>query len=474
MTQYIESETVELKSKYAADSFVREVVSFLNAEGGVIYIGVQDDGTVIGVENVDDVLRNISDCITDQIEPRPSGEIANEVIYEDNLPILAVKVKKGNSPLYCIRKYGHSSKGCPIRIGTTCKEMSPEEIRSRFRSQIMNEDYMLLASARYAPLSFNMMKVWLTGRGFHINEKTFEKSFELKRDDGAYNLLAELLADQNMVPVIFVKFAGLNKASISHRSDYGGQSLAFGYQRMKERLIAENICKTDTSVRPRIDEYLYDMDCVNEALVNMLVHNDWTITEPLVAFYTNRVVFTSHGGLPQGITEEEFFNGVSRPRNSALMRFFLSLGIVEHTGHGIPMIVEKYGREAFDIHASYIDVTIPFNQDVLTSTPKGAAAVDSVNPIDSADPIDPIDPIDSIDSIDSIDLINPKSSVHLNDDEKKIIRKLLKNPKITYEQLAQELGVSRKTVSRKLASLVEKKQIERVGNNRTGFWKITR
>jgi hypothetical protein len=58
------------------------------------------------------------------------------------------------------------------------------------------------------------------------------------------------------------------------------------------------------------------------------------------------------------MTEEEFYSGVSRPRNSVLMRIFLNLGIVEHTGHGIPMIVEKYGKEAFDIHQTYIDVTL--------------------------------------------------------------------------------------------------------------------
>mgnify|MGYP001293383966 CR=1 FL=1 len=119
------------------------------------------------------------------------------------------------------------------------------------------------------------------------------------------------------------------------------------------------------TVRPRIDEYLYDIDCANEALVNMFVHNDWTITEPQVSFYSDRVVFTSHGGIPHGMTEEEFYSGVSRPRNAVLMRVFLNLGIVEHTGHGIPMIVEKYGREAFNIHQNYIDVTLPFSQAVL-------------------------------------------------------------------------------------------------------------
>jgi predicted HTH transcriptional regulator len=448
MNQYIESETVELKAKYT-DTFARELVSFLNAEGGIIYIGIQNDGTVIGVDNIDNTLKKISDCITDQIEPSPRGEVISEIIHEENRSIIAVNVKKGIKPLYCIKKYGFSSKGCLVRIGTTCKEMSPEEIQFRYKSQFINEDYMLLAPSKYAPLSFNMMKILLTSRGFRINENSFEASFNLRRNDGTYNLLAEILADQNMVPLIFVKFAGINKASISHRSDYGGQSLLLGYQKMKDRLIAENICKTDTTVRPRIDEYLYDIDCANEALVNMFVHNDWTITEPQVSFYSDRIVFTSHGGIPHGMTEEEFYSGVSRPRNVVLMRVFLNLGIVEHTGHGIPMIVEKYGREAFDVHQNYIDVTLPFNQAVLASVPQ-------------------------IGTDDGTDDKGIRLNEDLSDTEKKLILELIKNPKYTYNQLASEIGISRRTVSRTVASLVEKNYIERVGNHKSGFWKIIR
>jgi len=448
MNQYIESETLELKAKYT-DTFARELVSFLNAEGGIIYIGIQNDGTVIGVDNIDNTLKNISDCITDQIEPSPRGEVISEIIHEENRSIIAVNVKKGVKPLYCIKKYGFSSKGCLVRIGTTCKEMSPEEIQFRYKSQFINEDYMLIAPSKYAPLSFNMMKILLTSRGVHINENSFEASFNLRRNDGTYNLLAEILADQNMVPLIFVKFAGINKASISHRSDYGGQSLLLGYQKMKDRLIAENICKTDTTVRPRIDEYLYDIDCANEALVNMFVHNDWTITEPQVSFYSDRIVFTSHGGIPHGMTEEEFYSGVSRPRNAVLMRVFLNLGIVEHTGHGIPMIVEKYGRGAFDIHQNYIDVTLPFNQAVLASVPQ-------------------------IGTDGGTDDKGIRLNEDLSDTEKKLILELIKNPKYTYNQLASEIGISRRTVSRTVASLVEKKYIERIGNHKSGFWKIIR
>lgn len=76
-----------------------------------------------------------------------------------------------------------------------------------------------------------------------------------------------------------------------------GNNRVVGLQRLKDRLIAVNICITDTTVRTRIDEYLYDMDCVNEALVNAIVHNDWTIYEPLVSFYSDRIEITSHGGI---------------------------------------------------------------------------------------------------------------------------------------------------------------------------------
>ena len=63
MSKYIESETLELKEKYS-DTITKEIVSFLNSSGGTIIIGVKDNGIVVGVENIDEVLRKISDIIT--------------------------------------------------------------------------------------------------------------------------------------------------------------------------------------------------------------------------------------------------------------------------------------------------------------------------------------------------------------------------------------------------------------------------
>ncbi len=449
---YVESETLELKEKYT-DAIIRDIVAFLNSQGGDIYIGISDDGAIKGIDTnqLDEIQKKISDCITNQIEPHPLSEISVVTLIEDAKNVLQLKINKGFKPIYCIKKYGFSSKGCLIRIGTTCKEMNSSEIEQRYQSGFIDDDYILKAPAHYAPLSFDMLKILLTSRGYHINQTAFESNFNLLLKNGEYNLMAELLSDKNMVPMILVKFRGKTKASISQRSDYGDQSILLGLQRLKDRLIAENICVTDTTVRPRIDEYLYDMDCVNEALVNAFVHNDWTISEPLVSMYEDRLEITSHGGIPKEITREDFFNGVSHPRNTVLMRIFLKLGIVEHTGHGIPMIIKKYGKEAFDIHDSYLNVVIPFNKNVMEK----------------------IRPVKNDDSNDG-KYDHTSHSDGLTDNEKRVLLELINNPIIPYDTLVVQLSISRRTVSRIFESLVEKRYIERVGNNKNGYWKVIR
>ena len=82
----IESNKVELKSKYT-DQIVKEIVSFLNSDGGKIYIGVNDDGTVCGASKIDETLRNISDIVTSQIEPNASDAVKSGIDFVDGLPV---------------------------------------------------------------------------------------------------------------------------------------------------------------------------------------------------------------------------------------------------------------------------------------------------------------------------------------------------------------------------------------------------
>lgn len=435
MNKYIESETLELKERYT-DTISKEIVSFLNSSGGTILIGIKDDGTVIGVDKIDEVLRKISDIITTQIEPNPQDEITSELKFDEGKTVIAINVKKGRNHIYCQKKYGFSSAGCTIRIGTTCKEMTSEQIKIRYEKKFIDTEYILKKRANFSNLSFRELKIYYSEKGYHLEDKSYESNLNLKNDAGEYNLLAELLSDRNNIPFIFVKFKGKNKASISERSDYGYGCILTTYEKIKNRLQAENICISNTTIRPRTDIYLFDFDCVNEAILNALVHNDWTVTEPQISMFCNRLEILSHGGLPNGMTKEQFFNGISKPRNTTLMRIFLNMGLTEHTGHGIPTIVEKYGKEVFEIQSNYIRCTIPFQKEVL----------------------------------EQINNENVGLNVGLNKTEKKVIEILIENTSVTSAELAEKIGVTKRTIERAFKSLQEKKIIERIGSKRDGNW----
>lgn len=446
MNNYIESEALGLKEKYT-DTVVREIVSFLNGDGGTILVGVKDDGTVVGVDKIDEVLRKISDVITSQIEPNPQDEISSELKFVEGKTIIAIHIDKGQNYVYCQKKYGFSGKGCTIRIGTTCKEMTPEQIKIRYEQRFADSEYMLKKRSGLLDLSFRELKIYYSEKGYHLDEKTFEANLNLRNAAGEYNLLAELLSDRNNIPFTFVKFKGTNKAAISERNDYGYGCILTTYDKIKNRLQAENISVSNTTVRPRKDVYLFDCDCVNEAVLNALVHNDWAITEPQISMFQDRIEILSHGGLPSGMTKKQFFDGISKPRNVTLMRIFLNMGLTEHTGHGIPMIVEKYGMEAFEIESNYIRCIIHFNKEVLDQIGNQNAAFVS----------------ESV-----------SQYVVLSKTEKKVIGLLIRKPGIKSAELAETIGVTKRTIERSLKNLQEKKMIERLGSKRDGNWIVIR
>lgn len=439
MNKYIESETLELKEKYT-DTICKEIVSFLNSTGGEILIGVKDNGTIVGVEKIDETLRKISDVITTQIEPNPQDEITSDLKFVDGKILIAINVPKGMRSIYCQKKYGFSSTGCTIRIGTTCREMTAEQIKIRYQKGIIDNEYMLKKQSSLQTLSFKDLKIYYSEKGFHIDNQSFETNLNLKNEEGKYNLLAELLSDKNNIPFIFVKFKGIDKTSISERNDYGHSCLLKTYEIIHNRLKSENTCISNTTTRPRIDKYLFNFDCVNEAILNALVHNDWTITEPQISIYSNRIEILSHGGLPYGMSKKSFFEGISRPRNATLMRIFLSMGLTEHTGHGVPTIVKEYGENSFEIEDTYIKCVIPFNDEVLSS----------------------------------IENVGIRNGINdgLTKMEKDVLFYLNQNPKDTLANLSLKLNVTKRTIERTISQLKEKNVIERIGSKKSGYWKI--
>lgn len=107
--KYIESEQVELKEKIN-DSLSKEIVAFLNTNGGRIYIGITDNGKIVGVDKIDNALKIIADVISDTITPNAKSLIKNHIIIEGNKNVIEIEISKGVKPIYHIKKYGLSPK----------------------------------------------------------------------------------------------------------------------------------------------------------------------------------------------------------------------------------------------------------------------------------------------------------------------------------------------------------------------------
>lgn len=245
--------------------------------------------------------------------------------------------------------------------------------------------------------------------------------------ENQYNLLAELMSDFNSDNFIVVRFRGIDKAAISERVDYGNNSILVAYEKIKNRLESENACIVDTTIRPRRERYLFDMDAVNEVLLNALVHNDYRITQPLIAIYEDRLEFTSHGGMPSGLTEEEFFMGISKPRNASLMEILACLGIVERTGYGIPMVIKKYGKEAFDIHDTFISVIILFDKEARKLRGANSDVNDDANDVAKNTAV---------------------SNGALSEAERMIVNQLIVNPLSTTNDISLACGIPFRSVQR--------------------------
>ena len=129
-----ETERTEFK-RVLNDTIQKQIVALLNSLDGTIYIGVNDDGSILGVENLDETQKKIADIVTTQILPNPQENIELGTKYVDGKNIVEIKVFKGNA-LYYIKKYGRSAAGCFIRVGTSCRSMTEEQIEQGYRKSI--------------------------------------------------------------------------------------------------------------------------------------------------------------------------------------------------------------------------------------------------------------------------------------------------------------------------------------------------
>ena len=433
-----EREFVEYKSVFN-DSLTKEIVSFLNTHLGTIYIGITNEGKIIGVQNLDETLRKISDIITDQILPNPQSyiKVVSKEINEKE--IIQIEVKKGNA-LYYIRKYGRSTKGCYMRIGSSCKSMTEEQIENLYSSYILlPEKQMNDISVLRNDFTFVKFKNYLTAKGIHYNEFNFLNNFSLVTSDGKFNLLGELLADENKISIKVAVFKGNDKSYFLKRNEYGNTCLIYALEQVLNYCESLNETYVDLSVSPRREKKMFSFETFKEAWINACVHNKWVDgVPPAVYWFDNRVEVISYGGIPKGLTKEEFLSGKTKPVNQELMSIFLQCGIVEQSGHGVPIIVREYGENAYRFSESSITVVIPFDKKGFEEQKENATTQETTQETTQV----------------------------------KILNLIKIHPSITRNEMAKALKLTPDGIKYHLNKLKKAKVIEHVGSTKAGKWII--
>ena len=176
----------------------------------------------------------------------------------------------------------------------------------------------------------------------------FARNLNLLTDEGKYNYNAYLLADENDISIKLVKYLGTSKMELIENQEYGYCCLITATQRILDRLTAENTVYAKIEYNGRKEVEMIDSKALKEAVINAMVHSDYTLTTtPIIELYSDRIEITSGGGLPQGLSQEEFLEGVTAPRNKELIRVFKDVDLIENIGSGVLRILDSYDKSCF-------------------------------------------------------------------------------------------------------------------------------
>lgn len=439
MLNVMEDTRNEFKTKLT-DDLEEEIIGFLNSkDGGNIYIGVNDKGTIIGLNNNLDLLqRKIKDRIIYNIEPSALGLFDIEVLETDNKKYLCITVARGLEKPYHIKGMGMTPDSCFIRIGSSNEKMSDSLISQLFRERTKDSLKNIISPKQ--DLTFIDLKLAYREKGFDVGDN-FERQLNFYTNDGKYNYIAYLLSDDNNVSIKVAKYTGDDVDELEEYYEYGFCSLIKATDRVLEKFKSENKIFAKITYPKRNEQQMYDYNAVREVIVNAIVHNDWSNEyPPKFEFFNNRIEISSFGGIQREFTEEEFLLGYSAPKNPELMRVFKDLDIVEHLGTGIRKILKKYDKSIYRFYPHFIRVSIDYNQNEFEYDNKKTE--------------------------------KSYSDLKLTKVQEGIIGLIDDKPYITQDEMAKLLGVTARTIRNHIKYLVDTHYIRRIGADKNGKWEV--
>ncbi len=436
-----ETETVEFKESLGkTQEIAKTIAGFANTHGGLLLIGVNSKGEIVGFKENSDRLQQTISAISQNVSPVPNLSI--RVHSLKNRAVLAVKVSRATDHEY------HTYDGAIyIRVGSTTRRLDGTSQLQYLRNrQILCFDESV-SSASIKDLDKEKIQHYLEKRGqlsylenhsttdFLISKQLIDKNQKLKN-------AAVVLFAKNPVwffpqlEVKLVRFSGTEPIEIiAHQLVQDNlpaqieQALSFVKKHIEKKWVI-----TETSQRQ--EHFEYPLTVMREAIVNAIAHRDYFGKDAVqVYIFDNRIEITSPGGLPNGL-QESFLGSISVQRNPFIYRFLRDMGYVEGLGTGIPRMKNEM-RKAKLKDPEFVTNALFFR--VILSNKMGLK-----KPIESRD--------------------------HLNMRQQDTLRFLKTHPSIKVKFHGQRHGISYPTALKDINEMVEYGYLKKVGISRNAYY----
>ena len=409
-----ESKTLEFKEN-VTNTFLKTVSAFSNFGDGDIEFGVDDDGNKVGIEEPDKVCLDLENKINDSIKPRPDFKFK----INRTTNVITLSVMEGMYKPYLYKGKAYK------RNDTATVEIDQVEL-TRLILAGNNMSYEKLQYMGKQTLSFHLLEKKLVEiLGIEKLNNDILRTLNLCMEDGRYNNAAGLLADKNDFPGTDAAKFGKDINEIMERKILSGISVLEQYEQavdMFRRHYQYEEIKGTT--RNKIE--LIPEEAFREVLANAIVHRNWDVDQNIrIAMFNDHIEVSSPGGLPYGLSKEEYMNGnISNLRNPVLGGVFFRLNLIEMFGTGIRRIKYAYRdstlKPIFEVYENSIVISLP-----VTTT-----------------------------------------NLIMTQDETKIYNLLKDGSELSSGEMSKVLGFSRNKVVRVTGSLVNKRYIRVIGSGR--------
>ncbi len=333
-----ETENIEFKLQ-VTDDIYKEVIAFANTDGGTIYIGIDDNGNAVGIDNIDETYTRITNGIRDAIQPDVTMFI--KYTLQDN-KVVKITVGEGSYKPYYLKSKGLKPSGVYIRQGASSAQASPEQIRQMIKES--DGDIFEEMRSMEQSLSFHTAEKMFKKYNVEFSEEKYRVLGITDVSNSLYTNLALVLSDQCMHTTKVAVFGNDSNTEFRDSKEFSGSV----FEQLEDAFDYLMLCnKTVATFKglEREERSDYPQEAIREALLNAIVHRDYSFSGSIIINVNdNEIEFISIGGLLPGLSPDDIRSGISQPRNKKLAEVFHRLHLIESYGTGIRRIYNLYSN----------------------------------------------------------------------------------------------------------------------------------